>query len=474
MLGTWTASAAGEWVRTDGAPTIDPAVAGPVDIRADSDYSTGFATFGTQRAGWRASGRFSGYSEERNNGTPVQINTTGWRQLSAHVGGIAAQGVWEVNAAGGTQDYYQTFSAPASDRRSERLTTEQTTPSDFYIVSGQFARPIGRHTLLVGAETNRTESTVEEIRYLLVSNVNTPIAPSYVGGTERNAAVFVRLGLAATDRLTFSLGVREDFWRSEPVLTTLTPQSTAFFSPKAGVSYRAGDMTFQAAAYRAHRTPTLNELHRGFRVGAIVTNPNALLRPEKLTGVEGGVLLSRGEYALRVTGFFNQLDDAIANVTVNATTRIRENSDEIRAKGVEFETDLRLHPTLSVNAQTTFTSSRYRGSAVSQDLTGKRVPQVPAVQFGAGVTWADPDLLTVAMQVRGSSNQFDDDLNSPEFELNPFAIVDLSIARQVVRTLQVFASVENLLDKDYDTGRTPLRTIGWPRTFRAGVRFALP
>jgi outer membrane receptor protein involved in Fe transport len=102
------------------------------------------------------------------------------------------------------------------------------------------------------------------------------------------------------------------------------------------------------------------------------------------------------------------------------------------------------------------------------------VPQVPAVQFGAGVTWANPDLLTVAMQLRGSSNQFDDDLNSPEFELNPFTIVDLSIARQVVRTLQVFASVENLLDKDYDTGRTPLRTVGWPRTFRAGVRFALP
>ena len=39
---------------------------------------------------------------------------------------------------------------------------------------------------------------------------------------------------------------------------------------------------------------------------------------------------------------------------------------------------------------------------------------------------------------------------------------------------QGFFAVENLFDKDYDTGRTPLRTIGYPRTIRAGVRIALP
>jgi outer membrane receptor protein involved in Fe transport len=473
-LGGWTASAAGEWVTTAGVPTIDPLVAGPVDIRADSDYRTGYISVGTQRDVWRASARFSGYAEDRGNGTPVQVNNTGWRQLSAEIGGAAGGGAWETHIAGGTQDYYQTFSAVAGDRRSERLTTEQTTPTDFVMASGQFVRPFGRHTMLVGAEATQTDSTVEEIRYLLISGVNTPLPPAFVGGKETSGAVFLRLGLAPSDRLTVSIGLREDFWNSEPVLETLPTQNTSFFSPRLGVGYRVGDVTLQGAVYRAHRTPTLNELHRGFRVGAIVTNPNALLRPEKLTGVDGGLLFARGGVALRATAFFNELDDAIANVTINATTRIRENSDEIRAKGVEFETDLRLHHTLSLNAQATFTSSRYRGSAVSQDLTGKRVPQVPAVQFGLGLTWADPERLTVATQVRGSSNQFDDDLNSPEFELKPYAIWDVSVSRQIVRSLQAFLSVENLLDEDYDTGRTPLRTIGWPRTIRGGVRFSLP
>src|SRR5687767_8494981 len=85
-LGQWTATGAGEWVGTEGVPTLDPAVAGPVDVRADSDYRTGFASFGTQREQWRASVRVSGYSEDRGNGTPVQVNTTDWRQISGAVG----------------------------------------------------------------------------------------------------------------------------------------------------------------------------------------------------------------------------------------------------------------------------------------------------------------------------------------------------------------------------------------------------
>ena len=151
-LGGWTATAAGELVDTDGVLTIDPAVAGPVDVRADSDYRTGFVSVGTSRDRWRASVRLSGYAEDRNNGTPVQVNTTDWRQLSAEAGGVAGGGAWEAHVAGGSQDYYQTFSAVAADRRTERLTTVQTTPSDFVSVAGQWSRFFGRHSLLLGAD----------------------------------------------------------------------------------------------------------------------------------------------------------------------------------------------------------------------------------------------------------------------------------------------------------------------------------
>jgi outer membrane receptor protein involved in Fe transport len=473
----WTATAAGEWVTTAGVTTIDPAVAGPADIRAESDYRTGFASVGTERERWRGSVRLSAYSEDRGNGTPVQLNTTDWRQLSGELSGVAVGGAWQVRAAGGSQDYYQTFSAVAADRRTERLTTEQTTPSEFLSVSGQYSRALGAHTVLVGAESRHTDSTVEEFRYVLVSGVNTRTGPFRVGGTERNSAVFGRWGFAATDRLTLTVGLRTDFWRSEPVLETLPTKSVSFFSPRVGVAYRVGEVALQGAVYRAHRTPTLNELHRGFRVGNVQTNPDVLLEPEELTGMEVGALFSRGPASLRATAFANTLEGAIANVTILTTptliTRIRQNSDEIRAKGVEVEADLRLHHSVIINAQTTFTSSHFRGSVATPALAGNRVPQVPKVQFGGGVTWA-PAWITLAGQVRGSGNQYDDDLNTPAFELRPFAIVDVSIARQVTRAFQGFLSIENLFDEDYDTGRTPLRTIGWPRTVRVGVRVALP
>jgi outer membrane cobalamin receptor len=474
----WTATAAGEWLRTDGVRTIGPEVAGPVDVRADSDYRTGFLGVGTQRTTWRAGARFSAYDEERGNGTPAQVNSTAWRQVSGEAGGVAAEGAWEVRVTGGSQDYYQTFSAVAAGRATERLTTEQWTPTAFASASGQYTMPLGRHTLLFGAEAQRTESTIDEIRYVLQSGVNVATGPFTAGGTENNRAIFARVGLAVSDQLTISAGLRGDFWNTDPLAATDPVKEASFASPRVSAAYRLADVRIHGAVYRAHRTPTLNELYRGFRVGNIQTNSNSQLEPETLTGVEAGALYSQGMVSLRVTAFANTLDGAIANFTLGqqgvTTLRERRNSDEIRATGAEIEADVRPLPTLSVNGQVTFTSSRFRGSVATPTLEGNRVPQVPRVQFGAGVTWAAPQLFSVAAQLRGSGNQFDDDQNSPQFELAPYATLDLMASRPLARSLQGFFSIENVFDKDFDTGRTPLRTIGWPRTFRTGVRVSLP
>lgn len=477
-LAGWTMTAAGEWVRTDGVITMAPEVAGPVDVRANSDFGTGFVSIGTQRTRWHATAKLSAYDEDRSNGTPAQINSTAWRQLSADVGGVAGDGAWEARAASGSQDYYQTFSAVAAGRATERLTTEQWTPTRFVSASGQYTLALGRHTLLAGVEGQRTESTVDEVRYLLQSGVNVATGPVTVGGTENNRALFVRAGLAASDRATVSVGIRGDFWNTDPLSAADPVKEASFVSPRLAAAYRLEDVRLHAAVYRAHRTPTLNELYRGFRVGNILTNPNSQLEPETLTGGEAGALYSRGMFSGRVTAFANTLAGAIANVTLGqqgvAIIRQRRNSDEIRATGVEIEADVRPHPTLSVTGQVTFTSSRFRGSVATPTLEGNRVPQVPRVQFGAGVTWAAPGVVTLAAQLRGSGNQFDDDRNSPQFELDPYGIVDVMVSRPLARSLHGFVAVENLLDKDFDTGRTPLRTIGWPRTVRMGVRVALP
>ena len=92
------------------------------------------------------------------------------------------------------------------------------------------------------------------------------------------------------------------------------------------------------------------------------------------------------------------------------------------------------------------------------------------MQGGVALTWADPRWFTAATQVRFSGEQFDDDLNTPAFILGEYAVWDATVSRQVVRGLNAFLAVENILDTVYDTARTPLRSIGWPRTIRVGAR----
>ena len=61
-------------------------------------------------------------------------------------------------------------------------------------------------------------------------------------------------------------------------------------SPRAAVLYRVSDIAFAGGLVGAgFRAPTLNELYRQFRVGAVLTLANEPLGPERLVGGEAGV-----------------------------------------------------------------------------------------------------------------------------------------------------------------------------------------
>ena len=404
----------------------------------------------------------------------MQVNSTDWRQLSFEAGGFVGGGVFEVHAVGSSQDYYQTFSFVAAGRATERLTFEQTIDTSHQGANAQWSRVINNVTMIVGGDWRHTDAHQDELRYALLGGVNTPSGPFPSGGAERVIAGYARASVNASDSLTFELGARADSWHSEPEDPAQPTNDVTFLSPRAAVSWRMGRFQMQASGYYANRTPSLNELHRRFAVGNTVTIANPLLEPETLTGVEGGVLTQFNRSSFRVTAFLNNLDGAIANVTLTQTpqqiVRQRQNSDTIRATGVEFELDTRLSSSLSASAQLVLTSSHFRGSEATPALEGKTVPQVPVWQGGLSVTWAEPQWFTAGTQVRFSGEQYDDDLNTEAFVLGAYAVWDATVSREIVRGLHGFAAVENILDKEYDTARTPIRSIGWPRTFRVGAR----
>lgn len=471
----WFGEGAGELVRTDGTYIVPESSRGQVDVPAQSDYQTGFFGGGYNPGSWHAGIRVSLYSEDRGNGTPLQVNTTDWTQVSGEAGGAAAGGVWLARASGGDQEYYQTFSSilPVNGmpvpRVGERLSAEQTMPSTFAVVSGQWTREWGPVVAIVGAEGRYTSATVDEIRYF-ATGAQTTI---FTGGKENFSSVFGRISWAPADTVTIVGGIRGDFWRSDPRDETQQEHSANFASPRVSVGWRISEaFSIQGAGYRSHRTPSLNELHRGFMVGQNVTIPNPLLDPETLTGTEAGALFSHGALSARATTFFNQLENAITNVTIAPNLLQRQNTDTVRSYGVEVEVDLRPHPRWAVGGLFVATSARFHEARAQPQIEGNRVPQVPPYQFGGSVTYVDPIGLTAALQARAFGPQYDNDINT--LELAEYGVVDALVSQQVLRGLNVFFAVENLFDKEYEVGRTPTPTIGWPRSFRAGARVFLP
>jgi outer membrane cobalamin receptor len=458
----WHASASGEWLDTDGAFVVAPEDRGSADVPAWSDYSALVATAGHDADTWRALARMNIYSEVRGNGTALVGNDTNAHQYAGEVSGAGGQQTWLVRGGGGTQRYFNNFSAVAAGRNSERQTSEQRVPLSSGSGTAQWTLTRGATVVLAGGELRRTDAEVR-IRYSL-GCLRVRSSPAAQNGRRAFVrrhhphATSVVAGGAATS------GVRHRAARR--------PAPTSLLRPARVVR---GARALTVARHRAYRSPTLNELHRSFRVGNVFTEGNPLLQPERLTGGEAGALVSGRRYSARATFFFNHLDDVVTNVTVQSTptliTRQKQNADNVRATGIEAEADVRPSSTLTLTGLAVWTDSTFRSSAAQPALAGNRVPQVPSYQFGAGVTWADPRWLTATLQVRAIGEQYDDDLNT--FLLDGFTVADAYVGRPIGRRAGVFA-VENLGDVVYDTGRTPVRTIGWPRTVRVGLRLQLP
>jgi outer membrane cobalamin receptor len=471
----WTYSAAGEWFSTDGYISVaseqDQGIAprGPIDSELASEHRSGMLALGYQASnGWRLDATASVFDEDRLNATPASINATASRQVAVDAAGGLAGGLLMLRGFGGTQGYDQTFSAVNVTRSSEALTRAQHVPTDVSGFGAQWIQPFGRHTVLLGGEMRSIDGTNIETPYVQ----GVPLMTTHTRGTQRLGSGFAQATFNVSDRLTVVAGGQGSGWHTESTNTGFS-KTLGSFNPRGSFAYRLREgVAARASAYRGFRAPTLNELYRGFRVGSTQTNPNEALLPERLTGGEGGVQISRGAASVRLTAFWNLLDDAITNVTLSTTptliTKQRANADKIRAAGFEFEGDLRLQRAVTLTLATGITSSVFKGDTSLRD---NDVPQIPKYNVGVGARVVDRGW-TGSTQLRITGAQFEDDLNV--FVLRRATVFDVYLGRSLNRHVQVFAAVENLFDSEYDVGRTPILTTGLPRAGRVGVQIALP
>lgn len=486
-LGQLGAQLSGQALHTDGYILVDEDERGRVDTKAGAEFSTLDATLERLLGeSGRIFVRGAVFGERRDNGTPLQTNRTYIRQFATGFDWqSAAVGNLLMRAYGGTQVYNQSFSAIALDRQSEALTRDQRTPAQQFGFASQWSRQAGaRQTLVAGLDWREVRGSSDE----LVIGGGRITSAVGAGGRERILGVFGQDILRLTNRFFATIGGRVDRWRNYDALsatrsfvtgatatTVFNERAETAFSPRLSLLYKVRDnLSLSAAGYRAFRAPTLNELYRSFRVGNILTQANENLRAERLSGGEVGASLTGFHQRLytRGTFFWTEVTRTVANVTRAVTpeliTRQRQNLGRTRSRGVEVESEARLTSRLSLTAGYLFADATVREFPANPALEGLLIPQVPRHQFTAQLRYVNPAIATLGMQGRAIGAQFDDDQN--QLRLNKFFTLDLLASRPLTRQVEIFAAFENLFDRRYDVGRTPVRTLGAPLLARLGLR----
>jgi outer membrane receptor protein involved in Fe transport len=487
IFGKWGVLFSGQALRTGGYVLVPENQRGSIDTPAGTgDLGGSFTLSRALGTNGHAFARFGSFGESRRNGTPIQVNDT--RITSIDLGTDWANetaGDFSVRLYGSDEHFNQNFSAVAADRASESLTNRQRNPSQQAGFAFQWRKIIGAHqSFTAGAEGRDVRGHSDETTF----NNSRVTALVDAGGRQRSFGLFANDSVQDRSWL-ISFGARFDHWVNSdgfsdripvtgaPSLNDFPDRSESAFSPRFSLIKRFDQgFSISASAYRAFRAPTLNELYRNFRVGNVVTNANAALREERLTGGDVGISMQRFGERLFVRGnfFWSDIDDSIANVTLTTTpaliTRQRQNLGAIRARGVELSAVTKFGRDWELSSEYLLTDSKVLRFPANRSLQGLMVPQVPRNQFNFQVTYSKAEWLLGA-QGRFVGKQFDDDQNT--LPLESFFTLDAEASRSVSESIRLFVAFQNLTGSRYQISSTPVFTVGPPVLFRLGARVTI-
>jgi outer membrane receptor protein involved in Fe transport len=217
----------------------------------------------------------------------------------------------------------------------------------------------------------------------------------------------------------------------------------------------------------------------------VETNP--ALRTEHVTSGELGADWTQGPLTLGTTGFWNDLHDEVANVTIargpgtfplfgtlaaGGLGQQRLNLDRTRVGGLALSAKWKAAEKLSLTADWLYDDATVLRASVSPTLVGNRLPQVARNSASLGAVWLAPAGVTVTPRVRWIGRQFEDNENT--LVLGEAVVADLTVSRPLTRHLTLFLSVENLGNARIETGRSADGTVntGTPRLAFGGLRGA--
>ncbi len=492
-VGTIAAGLEGEFLRADGYSIVRPSQAGAIDGLAGGQHGVVTARLEWEPSPqWSIQARGGSFNETQNGGTTFTTSHIEQWNASLRAQHLALDGS-DVTAIafarGGT--FTQQRARVSPDRSSESLSATQVVPTSD--VGGSVVWSGGtRHWGVsqiptAGLDFRRAEGTSRETLVPAVTGTDA-LTGRYAGGEQQLYGAFIQdeliwraLHLVAT--------LRYDLWRNvNASLTSVresSPSTTAAFanrfehqlSPHLGFLIRPIEvLAIRGTAGTGFREPTLNELYRPFQVGTIRTAANEALLAEHLKGADLGFDLDPlRTLRLKATGFWNQLESAVSNVTLasplpDGSQRQRQNLGAARIAGAELSLEARPAQHWVLLGTYVFTDARVTDAGSNTALFGKNLPLAPQHRAMASVTFDDPRIATVTVQLLFVGPSFEDDLNT--LPMGGYPLLNVSVRRRLRWGFEMYAAVENLFDRRYLVGRSGIDTLGAPISARVGLRLS--
>ncbi|QUS38253.1 TonB-dependent receptor [Tardiphaga alba] len=346
-----------------------------------------------------------------------------------------------------------------------------------YVVTGSgiFLGPSGE-PVGIGPVSLRTTNRYGGIYALDTFDVTS--AFSITGGGRFNTAQIV-----LEDQIGTALNGNETFNRFNPIIGgtyKITPGLTAY----AGYS-------------EANRAPTPLELGcadpaNPCIVAAFLVSDPPLKQVVSRTieaGVRGSSQLNLGTFGWKLGAFrATNADDILAIPSpVLQGYGYFQNVGSTRRQGIEAEVTLRA-PTLQLYASYAFIDARFLDALAIgsnspfadadgniQILPGNQIPAIPRHRVKAGFDYAVTDAFKVGGDALFVSSQYyvgDDSNQAPKLE--SYAVFNAHASYQIDKSVQVFARIDNILDRRYATYGTFFETDSVPNFANGGAEFTDP
>jgi outer membrane receptor protein involved in Fe transport len=490
-FGKWGLLGAAGIIGTNGYIQMAPIQRGPVDVESRVHSQNALVLTEHDSGPLQLFLRVSGFNESRHNGTPYQINAT--RLVRYAVGGdwkAPNSGSLVARVYGSDERYQQTFSNVTNTpnptypqctfRCGETPTRFTYVPDNELGAALHWNQPLGAGFVVIGgADVHDVRIWDREQTYgatALLSNLH---------DHQRDSAIWVE-GMWVHNAWTVTASGRMDWFQNYsarqvnwngtawvPIAIQPPESIERIFDPRLGISRKISEhWALSASGFRAFRAPTPSELYRSTQVGNKLTRPNGSLLSERATGWETGVATQWRWGTVRASYFLTQVNRPIVAVTTNPNSSpillLRQNLGQIESRGVAIDFEAALRPWLHADG-----GYQYANATVSKgslDL-GNWIPEVAHNMATLNLRAWRPKLGLLSLQSRLIGRQYDDDANT--FLLHSFFQLDAYGSHDLGRRVELFASGENLFDREIEVSKTPSTTLGQPRTARVGFLFRL-